>query len=65
MSHQLSSTERHMSPAKVWVRLTVDCRAQAIRLMAQLAFKLVAAQSDLLVKEATHAIPPRHAQSAT
>ncbi len=63
MSHQSSSTDRHVSPAQVWVRLAADCRTRAIRLMAQLAFKLVADQSDTLIKESNHVVPSRHAQN--
>jgi hypothetical protein len=65
MSHQSSATDCHVSPAQVWVRLAVDCRARAIHLMAQLAFKLVAAQSDSRVKECNHAVSCHHAQSST
>jgi hypothetical protein len=51
------STARPVSPAQVWVRLAADLRARAIRLMAQLAFNLVAAQADSPIKESNHAIP--------
>lgn len=61
---QVSSTDGHISPAQVWVRLAADCRIQAIRLMAQLAFKLVAAQSDSLVKESNHVVLSRHTQNS-
>lgn len=46
MFHPASSAEHHISPAQVWVRLATDCRTRTIRLLAQLAFKLVLAQPD-------------------
>ena len=61
MFHQSSSTDRHVSPAQVWVHLATDCRTRAIRLMAQLAFKLVAEQSTS--EEAEHALASRHAEN--
>jgi hypothetical protein len=64
MSHQSSSIDRQVLPAQVWARLAAECRARAIRLMAQLAFNLVVAQSDSLVKESNHAISSRHAQNS-
>jgi hypothetical protein len=63
MSHQSLLTDRLVSPAQVWARLATDCRAQAICLMAQLAFNLVAAQSDSPVKESNHAVQPEHTQN--
>jgi hypothetical protein len=63
MSYQSLLTDRFVSPAQVWARLAVDCRAQVIRLMAQLAFNLVAAQSDSPVKESNHVIQPEHTQN--
>jgi hypothetical protein len=63
MSRQSSSTDCYVLPAQVWVRLASDCRTRAIRLMAQLAFKLVADQSDELIKESKHVAPSCHAQN--
>jgi hypothetical protein len=51
MIDQLISTENRVRPVHVWTGLTADRRAGAIRLMAQLAFNLVLAQSASLVKE--------------
>jgi hypothetical protein len=51
MIDQLISTENRVRPVHVWTGLTADRRVGAIRLMAQLAFNLVLAQSDSLVKE--------------
>jgi len=61
MSHPFSATDRRISPAQVWARLAADYRARAIRLMAQLAFNLVAAQADSPIKEADYAVPTDHA----
>ncbi len=63
MSHQSSSIDRHVSPAQVWICLTIDRRTRAIRLMVQLAFKLVADQSDTFIEESNHVVPSRHAQN--
>lgn len=64
MSHQSSFTDRHVLPAQVWARLAADCRMRAIRLMVQLAFKLIVDQSDLLIKESNHVVASRHAQDS-
>jgi hypothetical protein len=55
MSVQSSPATPIVSPAQVWARLAADLQARAIRLMAQLAFNLVAAQSDLPIREAHYA----------
>jgi hypothetical protein len=65
MFHQASSTDHHISSAQVWMRLATDCRTRAIRLMAQLAFKLVLAQPDSLIKESNHVIRVRNPQNPT
>lgn len=63
MVDQPVSTEDRISPAHVWTQLTADCRTRAIRLMAQLAFNLVLAQSNSLVKEPCYDKPPRRPQN--
>lgn len=63
MSNQSPAIAPPMSPAQVWARLTADHRARAIRLMAQLAFNLVAAQPDSPIKECDHVIPTQHPQN--
>lgn len=65
MSCQSSFADHYVSPVQVWARLAADHRRQAIRFMAQLAFNLIVAQSDLLIKEPNHAIPSRHVQDPT
>jgi hypothetical protein len=40
--------------------LAADCRERAIRLMAQLAFNLVAAQAESPIKESDHVVPTDH-----
>jgi hypothetical protein len=64
MVDQPVSTEDHISPAHVWTRLTADCRARVIRLMAQLAFNLVVAQSNALVKESCYDKPTHRTQNS-
>ncbi len=68
-------TDRLVSPTQVWAQLAADLQARAVRLMAQLAFNLVAAQSgsdrpDQAVrsgpgKEARRAAPTQHVQDPT
>jgi hypothetical protein len=65
MSQQTLSTELCPSLARVWARLATELQEQAIRLMAQLAFNLVIAQSDWAEKEQTHDLPSRHTQDPT
>jgi hypothetical protein len=54
MAHKIVSPEHGVSPVQVWARLTAEHRSQVIRLMAQLAFKLVLTQSDSPFKEVQH-----------
>jgi hypothetical protein len=65
MFHQALSADHHISPAQVWVRLATDCRTRTIRLMAQLAFKLVLAQPDSIIKESNHVIRVHNPQNPT
>lgn len=60
MSRVFFAADRRVLPAQVWVRLTADCRERAIRLMAQLAFNLVAAQAESPLKESDYAVPTDH-----
>jgi hypothetical protein len=65
MSVQSSPAKGPVSPAQVWARLETELQKQAMRLMAQLAFNLVATQAGWLVaedKESNHVIPPYHPQ---
>lgn len=63
MSDQSPFTDRRTSPAQVWARLAADYQARAIRLMAQLAFNLVAAETDSPIKESDHVVSTCHAQN--
>jgi hypothetical protein len=60
MSHAFFATDRRVLPAQVWARLAADCRERAIRLMAQLAFNLVAAQAESPIKKSDHVVPTDH-----
>jgi len=53
MSQQMLSADVSASLARVWARLATELQEQAIRLMAQLAYNLVIAQSDWPGKEYT------------
>ena len=65
MSHPVRTTDRSVSPAHVWVRLATRYRGQAIRLMAQLAFNLVTAESTAAHQESTHAGPMHPPKDST
>jgi len=62
MSQQMVSTDLHLSLAQVWAHLATELREQTIRLMAQLAFNLVVAQSDWPAKEYTRDLESRQAK---
>ncbi len=64
MVHQTSFTNHRASSAPIWTRLATEHRAQVIRLMAQLAFKLVVAQSNSPIKEGQHAVATGHTQNS-
>ncbi len=64
MASQSPPSDHCVSPVQVWAQLAADCRARAIRLMAQLAFKLVMAQSDSPIQEAQHAVVSQHSQNS-
>jgi hypothetical protein len=53
MSQKTPSAGLCVSPSQIWTRLAADLRDRAMRLMAQLAFNLVVAQSEWLGKEYT------------
>jgi hypothetical protein len=63
MIDQPVSTENRVRPVHVWTRLTADRQAGAIRLMARMAFNLVLAQSDSLVKEPCYDKPTHRTQN--
>lgn len=56
MADQTTLTARHVTVVQVWTHLATDHRAQVIRLMAQLAFKLVVAQPNSPFKEVSYAV---------
>jgi len=67
MSIQSSSTSCSTSPAQVWARLATELQERAIRLMAQLAFNLVAAQPewpDVKNKESSYVNLPHQSQNS-
>ena len=63
MSHQTSLTDHRPSPVPVWSRLATEDQSQVIRLMAQLAFKLVVAQPNSPLKEVNHALAGEQRQN--
>jgi hypothetical protein len=68
MSDQTSPAKGPVSPPQVWARLATELQKRAIRLIAQLAFNLVATQSGWLIAEdkvSHHVIPPNYPQNPT
>ena len=57
MSQESVATKRDPLTKQVWVRLAVDQRAQAIRLMAQMAFNYVVTQVTALDQENQYVSP--------
>ena len=57
MSQKTMATKRCPLPTQVWACLAVEQRAQVIRLMAQIAFNFVVAQTTSLNQESQHALP--------
>lgn len=55
----------HPLPTQVWSELSIDYRARAVRLMVQLALKLVAPQVEGRPKEVEHVKPNGQSQSAS
>jgi hypothetical protein len=63
MAHQPSLVDCRASPVRVWACLTAEHRTQVIRLMAQLAFKLVLAQPNSPLAEVNHAAVREYPQN--
>ncbi len=64
MSHQTLLTDHRPPPVPVWFCLGPKDQAQVIRLMAQLAFKLVMAQSNSPLQEVNDVIVTEHTQNS-
>ena len=57
--------DENVPPVQVWKFLSVDRQFQIMRLLAQLAFNLVLAQSEPIptLPEVTHALPGQHSKN--
>jgi len=64
MAHQTSSVNNRVSPVQIWARLATEHQTQIIRLMAQLAFKLVLAEPNSPLKEVRRAVVSDHTQNS-
>jgi hypothetical protein len=64
MAQQIVVTHCGVTPVQVWARLGAEQRVQVIRLMAQLAFKLVLAQPNSPLKEVQHAVVSEPSQNS-
>lgn len=58
MAHQTSSANYGAPTVQIWARLATEHRAQIIRLMAELAFKLVLADPNSPLKEVQRVVVP-------
>jgi hypothetical protein len=58
MSRPSKPTRHSVLPTQVWTCLAPERRSEVIRLMAQLAFKLVNAQAASFRQEAIHVVRP-------
>ena len=65
MYGQMSSADCHGSLARIWACLAAERRARIIRLLAQLAMNLVAAQSEWNTEELDHGSSSRCSQDPT
>jgi hypothetical protein len=63
MADQTSLAPHHVTSVQVWTNLAAEHRARVIRLMAQLAFKLVLAQPNSPLKEVPHAVISKQLQN--
>ena len=59
--------DENVPPVQVWKCLSVDRQFQIMRLLAQLAFNLVLAQSEPIcpLPEVTHALPDQYSKNQT
>ena len=63
MAKQGLSSPGHILPVQVWAGLPAERRAKAVRLMVQLAFKLITTKLDWM-QEVNDVKPIKHPQSA-
>ncbi len=62
MSHQTSQANHFVLPAQVWPALASDLQADAVWLLAQLAFNLVTAQAEQSSEEVSDVISSQQSQ---
>lgn len=65
MAPLFSTSDPYPALDQIWPRLPADCQAQAIRLMAQLAYNFVAAHSAAPLQEAPDALATSPSQDST
>ncbi len=64
MAHQTASVNNRVCSLQVWARLATEQRAQIIRLMAHLAFKLVLAEPNSPLQEVQDGVVREHTQNS-
>jgi hypothetical protein len=62
MSRLSPAGGRPVAASQIWERLAAEDRVQAIRLMAQLAYHVVAERVETPTREVAHAFAPRAVQ---
>jgi hypothetical protein len=63
MANQTPLAAPRVPTVQIWMHLAAGQRACVIRLMAQMAFKLVLAQPDSPLKEVPHAVEREQPQN--
>lgn len=63
MANQTPLAAHRATTVQIWTHLAAEKRARVIRLMAQLAFKLVLAQPHSPLKEVPHAVECQQPQN--
>lgn len=63
MANQTPLAAHGVTTVQIWMHLATEQRARVIRLMAQLAFKLVLAQPNPPLKEVPHAVEREQPQN--
>jgi hypothetical protein len=62
MSRLSPAVGRPVATSQVWERLAAEDQTRVIRLMAQLAYQVVAERVETPTREVAHALTPRRVQ---
>ena len=62
MSRLSGAVDRPVAASQVWERLAAEDQTRAIRLMAQLAYQVVAERAETPTREVAHVLAPSRVQ---